>query len=158
MVGVTKWPCIPWEVGNLVIWSSTRHFLKLPKFPKLPNKLDLFFQKLKSGPHRATTVDFGLRIPLRPCYVLRGAFICLSFDRLCMKRARWGCVECLIGCTTGLLDGGCTALEWCGIWQTCRPCDWVVYRPWVVRSLGSVWSLLWFYILRPFRAPIAWEF
>ena len=27
--------------------------------------------------------DFGLRIPLRPCYVLRGAFICLAFDRLC---------------------------------------------------------------------------
>ena len=43
------------EVGNLVIWSSTRHFLKLPKFPKLPIKLDLFFQKLKSGPHQATT-------------------------------------------------------------------------------------------------------
>ena len=35
--------------------------------------------------------DFGLQIPLRPCYVLRGAFICLSFDRLCMKRARCGC-------------------------------------------------------------------
>ena len=69
-----------------------------------------------------------------------------------MKRAQWGCVECLMRCTPGWLD---RSIEWCGIWQICWPCDWVVYRPWVVRCHGLAWSLLWFYILRPFRASIA---
>ena len=44
------------EVGNLVIWSSTQHFMKLPQ---LPIKLDLFFQKFKSGQQRATTAIRG---------------------------------------------------------------------------------------------------